>query len=92
MKSKQFVTLSLQTLTGIWIITLLAISCESPPVNFTRADRRLIDSMFQMQKPAIDKEVDSLCKIWAEKNLDRFKDSLMTKRWSEIEQILQSEN
>lgn len=72
-------------------LLILVSSCEPTPVNFTRADRKLIDSLFQKQKASINIEVDSICKIWAEKNLKNYKDSLQKKRWSEIEQILKSE-
>ena len=66
------------------------VSCEEAPTEFTRTERRMIDSLFQETKPAIDREVDSLCRIWADQHLSQYKDSLIQKRWAEIELILQS--
>jgi hypothetical protein len=75
----------------IALLSLLSFaSCEEAPAEFTRTERRMIDSLFQETKPAIDREVDSLCKIWADQHLPQYKDSLMRKRWAEIELILQS--
>lgn len=84
------------TFRNIAVSALLALlsfaACEQAPAEFTRTERRMIDSLFQDTKPAIDLKVDSLCRIWADQYLLQYKDSLIQKRWAEIELILQSDN
>lgn len=67
------------------------IACEQAPIELTRTDRRQVDSLFQQEKNAIDREVDSLCRKWAAEKSQGFKDSLMERRWAEIRQILESD-
>lgn len=69
---------------------LLFSACEDPNIELTRTDRRLVDSLFQVQKSQVDREVDSLCKLWSREHLAAYKDSLMQQRWAEIRQILES--
>lgn len=70
---------------------ILWLGCESAPIEFTKADRRMIDSIFQDKKPALDQKVDSVCAAWVQQHYKTYKDSLMDRRWAEIEQILRAD-
>ncbi len=69
----------------------LCLGCESAPIEFTKADRRMIDSIFHDKKPELDQKVDSVCSAWVQQHYKTYKDSLMDRRWAEIEQILRSD-
>jgi len=65
-------------------------SCNSkaPKIKLNRTERNLVDSLYKESIPEIDSILDANCKNFRKEKYQQIKDSIISIRLSEIEQIL----
>ena len=72
----------------IFIVFLLSCGKENSRIDFTRDEKKLIDSLAQKEIKIIAKEIDSLCKQNFDKRVHALVDSIMAKRLEEQKRLL----
>jgi len=74
----------LPTLFLVLLTIALLPACEEEPLKLSRAHRKIVDSLVQERKIGLRAELDSLCDIRFQDELDQKVDSIYQERREEI--------